>query len=204
MKKFLSALLVPTLFALAPVMAADAPQIGKPAPNFTLKDCTGKEHSLSDFAGKVVVLEWTNHGCPFVVKHYGSGNMQKLQADATSKGVVWLSICSSAPGEQGHMSAADAAKKCEEVGSKATAYLLDEDGKVGQLYHAKRTPEMFVINKDGALVYKGAIDSVKSTDPKDIEGATNHVAAALDEVLAGKPVSTPETAAYGCSVKYKK
>jgi peroxiredoxin len=182
---------------------AGTPELGKPAPAFKLKDCSGKEHSLSDYAGKIVVLEWVNHGCPFVVKHYSSGNMQKLQADATSKGVVWLSICSSAPGKQGHMSAADASKKCEEVGSKATAYLLDEDGTVGKLYGATRTPEMFVINADGILVYKGAIDSVKSTDPKDIEGATNYVSAALEELLAGKPVTTAQTTPYGCSVKYK-
>lgn len=178
------------------------PEIGQPAPAFTLKDCAGKEHSLSDFKGKVVVLEWVNHGCPFVVKHYGSGNMQKLQADATGKGVVWLSICSSAPDKQGHMSAEDAAKKCGDVGSKATAYLLDEDGKVGQAYAAKRTPEMFVINEEGILVYKGAIDDKPSADAGDIPGAKNYVVAALEEVLADKPVSTATTAAYGCSVKY--
>jgi len=140
--------------------ALAAPEVGKPAPGFTLTDCAGNEHSLSDFAGKVVVLEWVNHGCPFVVKHYASGNMQKLQADAADKGVVWLSICSSAPGKQGHMSAADANAKCDEVGSKAAAYLLDEDGTVGQLYGARTTPEMCVINKEGILVYHGAIDQL--------------------------------------------
>lgn len=191
-----TALLLTATFALA------SPEIGKPAPDFTLKDCTGKEHRLSDFQGKTVVLEWVNHGCPFVIKHYSAGNMQKLQADATSRGVVWLSICSSAPGQQGHMSAEEAVKKCEEVGSKATAYLLDEDGKVGRLYGAKRTPEMFVVNAEGILVYKGAIDDKPSAKSEDIAGAKNFVAAALDEVLAGKPVTKPETAAYGCSVKY--
>jgi hypothetical protein len=158
--------------------------------------------SLSDFKGKVVVLEWVNHGCPFVVKHYGSGNMQKLQADATAKGVAWLSICSSAPGKQGHMSAADANKSCAEKQSAATAYLLDESGEVGKKYGAKRTPEMYVVNPEGILVYHGAIDDKPSTDPGDIAGSKNFVAAALEETLAGKPVSTPQTEAYGCSVKY--
>lgn len=189
------------LIALATVAHAQV-EVGKPAPDFILKDCSGKEHSLSDFKGKTVVLEWVNHGCPFVVKHYSSGNMQKLQKDATAKDVVWLSICSSAPGKQGHMTGEDAAKKCEAIGSAATAYLLDEDGKVGRLYGAKVTPEMYIINKDGVLVYHGAIDSKKSTDAADIAGATNHVAVALEEVLAGKPVTTATTTAYGCSVKY--
>ena len=186
---------------LALATAAHA-QVGKPAPDFTLKSSEGKEVSLSAFKGKVVVLEWTNKGCPFVKKHYGSGNMQKLQKDAVAKGVVWLSICSSAPGKQGHLSAAEAVQDCAKNGSAATAYLLDEDGKVGQLYGAKRTPEMYVINKEGVLVYHGAIDDKKSPDPADIASAKNYVTAALDEVLAGKPVSTPTTEAYGCSVKY--
>jgi peroxiredoxin len=182
--------------------ATAAPEVDKPAPGFTLTDCSGKEHSLSDFAGKVVVLEWVNHGCPFVVKHYASGNMQKLQADAADKGVVWLSICSSAPGKQGHMSAADAMAKCGEVGSKAAAYLLDEDGTVGKLYGARTTPEMCVIDKEGILVYHGAIDDKPSTDQADVAGATNYVTAAIAEVLEGKPVTTASTKPYGCSVKY--
>lgn len=186
---------------LSLLVAAHA-DIGQPAQNFTLKSAAGKEVSLSDFKGKVVVLEWTNPGCPFVKKHYGSGNMQKLQKDAAAKDVVWLSICSSAPGKQGNMSAAEAVKANAENGSAATAYLLDEDGKVGQLYGAKRTPEMYVINKDGTLVYHGAIDDKKTPDPADIAGAKNYVTAALGDVLAGKPVSTPKTEAYGCSVKY--
>jgi peroxiredoxin len=189
------------LFAAAALAHAEV-GIGKPAPDFTLPDCSGKNVSLSDFKGKPVVLEWVNHGCPFVVKHYGSGNMQKLQADATAKGVVWLSICSSAPGKQGHMSAADTAKTCAEKKSAATAYLLDESGEVGKKYGAKRTPEMYVVDAAGVLVYHGAIDDKKSTDPGDIAGAKNHVSAALEEVLAGKPVGTPLTEAYGCSVKY--
>jgi peroxiredoxin len=160
--------------------------------------------SLSDFKGKVVVLEWTNYSCPFVVKHYGSGNMQKLQADAAAKGVVWLAICSSGPNQQGHAAPADALKACTERKSAATAYLIDESGATGRAYGAKRTPEMYVINADGILVYKGAIDDKKSVDPADIATAKNLVAAAIDETLAGKPVSTPETEAYGCSVKYAK
>lgn len=189
------------LLAATAIAHADV-KVGQPAPDFTLTDCSGKSVSLSDFKGKTVVLEWVNHGCPFVVKHYGSGNMQKLQADATAKGAVWLSICSSAPEKQGHMSAADAAKKCTEVESAATAYLLDESGEVGKKYGAKRTPEMYVVNPEGILVYHGAIDDKPSTDPGDIAGSKNFVAAALEETLAGKPVSTPQTEAYGCSVKY--
>lgn len=183
-------------------LAFAEPQIGQPAPAFTLKDSDGKEHSLSDFKGKVVVLEWLNHGCPFVVKHYESGNMQKLQKDYTGKGVVWLSVVSSAPGKQGHMSPEDTNKTKAEKGSAATAILLDEDGTVGKLYNAKVTPEMFIINSDGVLVYGGAIDDKKSTDTADIAGAKNYVAQALDEVLDGKPVSETTSTAYGCSVKY--
>jgi peroxiredoxin len=189
------------LLALATWVHADA-EIGKPAPAFTLQTCESKSVSLSDYKGKVVVLEWTNYGCPFVMKHYGSGNMQKLQADAAAKGVVWLSICSSAPGKQGHAAPADANKACAEKNSAATAYLIDESGATGHAYGAKRTPEMYVINADGILVYHGSIDDKKSADPADIALARNHVAAAIDETLAGKPVSTPETEAYGCSIKY--
>ena len=167
------------------------PQVGQPAPAFTLTDSDGNSHSLSDFQGKVVVLEWLNHGCPFVVKHYESGNMQKLQKDYTGKGVVWLSIVSSAPGKQGHMSPEDTNKTKAEKGSAATAILIDEDGTVGKLYNAKVTPEMFIINSDGVLVYAGAIDDKKSTDTADIAGAKNYVAQALDEVLAGNPVPKP-------------
>ncbi|MFM8982730.1 MAG: thioredoxin family protein [Spartobacteria bacterium] len=189
------------LFATMAIANAEV-SVGQPAPDFTLTDCSGKKVSLSDYKGKVVVLEWVNHGCPFVAKHYGSGNMQKLQADATAKGVVWLSICSSAPGKQGHATPAVARKKCAETQSAATAYLLDESGEVGKTYSAKVTPEMYVIDANGVLVYHGAIDDKKSTNPGDIAGAKNYVAAALDELLAGKPVITPKTDAYGCSVKY--
>jgi len=189
------------LFATMAIANAEV-SIGQAAPDFTLTDCSGKKVSLSDYKGKVVVLEWINHGCPFVAKHYGSGNMQKLQAYATAKGVVWLSICSSAPGKQGYATPTDASKKCTETQSAATAFLLDESGEVGKTYGAKVTPEMYVIDAKGVLVYRGAIDDKKSTNPGDIAGAKNYVAAALEEVLAGKPVSTPKTDAYGCSVKY--
>ncbi len=198
MKTILSFLL--SITAAAVVMAA--PEVGQPAPEFTLTDSTGTSHKLSDFKGKTVVLEWLNHGCPFVQKHYVEGNMQKLQKEYTGEGVVWLSIVSSAPGKQGHMAAEDANKTKEEKGSAATAVLLDEDGKVGQLYAAKVTPELFIINPEGTLVYAGGIDDKKSTDPADIATSTNYVAQALDELLAGKPVSMAKTAAYGCSVKY--
>ncbi len=199
MKKTISTLL--TLIACAAVSVA-APEVGKPAPEFTLTDSNGKSHNLSDFKGKVVVLEWLNHGCPFVQKHYDGGNMQGLQKKYAGEGVVWLSIVSSAPGKQGHMSPEETNKTKAEKNSAATAVLLDEDGKVGRLYNAKVTPELFVINKEGVLVYAGAIDDKKSTDAADVAGAKNHVAAALDETLAGKPVSVPTTTAYGCSVKY--
>ncbi len=200
MKQILATFTAVTL-AVSGIFAA--PEIGKPAPAFTLTDCSGKEHSLSDFAGKVVVLEWVNHGCPFVVRHYESGNMQKLQADAAEKEVVWLSICSSAPGKQGHMSAADATAKCKKVESKAAAYLLDQDGTAGKAYDAKTTPQMFVINKEGILVYQGAIDDNAKASLEETKDSKNYVSAALEEVLADKPVTTAETKPYGCSVKYQ-
>ena len=182
--------------------AVAAPQVGQPAPGFTLTDSNGKSHNLSDFKGKFVVLEWLNHGCPFVVKHYESGNMQSLQKEYTGKDVVWLSIVSSAPGKQGHMSTEETNKTKEEKGSAATAILLDEDGTVGKLYDAQVTPELFVVDREGTLIYAGAIDSVKSTDAADIDGAKNYVKQALDEALEGKPVSEATTTAYGCGIKY--
>jgi len=176
---------------------------GAAAPDFTLTDTSRTSHNLSDFKGKVVVLEWVNHGCPFVVKHYSPGNMQGLQADYTSKGVVWLSICSSAEGKQGYYTAEGWQKLNAEKGGKATAILLDPEGTVGKLYGAKTTPHMYVINAEGTLVYQGAIDDKPSTDSDDIPGAKNYVKAALDEVLAGKPVTMGQTKPYGCGVKYK-
>jgi peroxiredoxin len=172
------------------------------APGFTLKDLDGNEHSLSDFKGKIVVLEWTNFGCPFVKKHYGPGNMQALQEKYTGKGVVWLTVCSSAPGKQGYFKMEDWPAKAAEMKMAATAVLPDPDGKVGKLYGAKTTPHMFVIDEDGGIAYQGAIDDNRSWDPKTIKGATNYVAEALDALLAGEEVKTAKTNPYGCSVKY--
>ena len=179
------------------------PSVGSPAPAFTLTDTKGKQHKLADFKGKHVVLEWVNFGCPFVKKHYGSGNMQQTQKKAVDKGVVWLSVCSSAEGKQGHMAAADWNEEIADRKMASTAVLIDESGAVGKTYGAKTTPHMYIINPAGVLVYKGAIDDKPSTNQDDIPGARNHVLAALDESMAGKPVSTASTTPYGCSVKYK-
>lgn len=180
-----------------------AATVGQPAPAFTLTDLAGKTHSLADFKGKTVVLEWVNPECPFVVKHYEkSGNIPATQKAATDDGVVWLQINSGAPGKQGDLD--DAAVKSWQEKNKvaATAYLRDRDGAVGKSYAAKTTPHIFVINAEGTLVYNGAIDSKRSTDAKDIEGAENYAKSALAAVKAGQPVATPTTQPYGCSVKY--
>jgi hypothetical protein len=176
--------------------------VGAAAPNFTLVDTYGKSHKLSDFAGNYVVLEWLNHGCPFVRKHYNSGNMQALQKKYTEMGVVWLSIVSSAEGKQGHFPPDAANALTAEKGAAPTAVLIDADGTVGHLYEARTTPHMFVINPQGTLVYIGAIDNRKSTDVADIEGATNYVDQALTSSMNGEPVSVTTTQPYGCSVKY--
>jgi peroxiredoxin len=176
--------------------------VGKTAPDFTLTDTYGIERSLSDYSGKAVVLEWINHGCPFVKKHYQSGNMQNLQKTYVDQGVVWLSICSSAVGKQGHMAPGEWNKKTEELGASPSAVLIDESGEVGRLYGARTTPHMFVIGPDGVLVYNGAIDSISTTQQRDIEKAIPYVALAIDAALAGEPVATPLSKPYGCSVKY--
>jgi peroxiredoxin len=191
------------IFVARAIYAIDVPPVGSSAPDFSLTDAKGKAHSLSEYKGKYVVLEWFNPECPFVKKHYGSGNMQKLQEEFTGKGVVWLTIDSSAPGLEGNLSAEQAEKKIAEWKTKQTALLLDPDGKAGQAYGAKNTPHMFIINPDGKIIYEGAIDSKASPNPADIPTSTNYVKAALDESLAGKPVSNPTTKPYGCSVKYK-
>lgn len=192
----------PTQPAAAPVAAAADAAVRREAPDFTLRDTHGAEHRLSSYRGKVVVLEWVNHGCPFVKKHYGGGNMQALQRRTTSAGVVWLSICSSAEGKQGFMDAAAWNDTIARTNTAATAVLLDAAGDTGRLYGARTTPHMFVIDAAGRIAYEGAIDDRPTSDAADIPAATNHVAAAVDAVLAGKPVANPSTKPYGCSVKY--
>jgi peroxiredoxin len=183
--------------------AADVPPVGSAAPEFSSPDANGKTQSLSQYKGKYVVLEWFNPDCPFVKKHYGGGNMQKLQDDYTSKGVVWLTIDSNAPGTEGNITSEQAQKIMAQWKTKQTALVLDPESKVAKLYGAKNTPHMVVINPEGKIVYEGAIDSKASPNPADIPSSTNYVKAALDESLAGKPVSNAQTKPYGCSVKYK-
>ena len=184
------------------IAAAATAKVGEPAPAIELVDSTGKTRSLSEFAGQTVVLEWTNHECPFVGKHYGAGNMQAQQRDATSEGVVWLTVNSSAPGKQGHVDGAEAEGIRREAKAVQTAYLLDPEGTAGRAYGAKTTPHMYVIDPDGVLRYAGAIDSIPSADTGDIAGATQYVPQALAELAAGQPVSVTVTRPYGCSVKY--
>jgi len=200
MKKMLSAFAIVALMA-APASAA--PVVGQPAPNFKLNDVNGRVVSLSDFRGKTVVLEWNNPECPFVKKHYGSGNMQKTQAAATKDGVVWLSINSSAEGNQGYMDGSKAKGVIAALKAQPTAYLLDPNGVVGKGYDAKTTPHMYIVNKAGTLVYAGGIDDKPTPNPADVNGARNHVLAALAELKAGKPVSVTTSRPYGCAVKYK-
>ena len=199
MKQMLTAL---TALAVIAAPAAAAPVVGKPAPNFKLADANGKPVTLSDFRGKTVVLEWHNPSCPFVLKHYDSGNMQKAQAAAAKDGVVWLTINSGAPGKQGHVSGAEAKAFVSKAGARPAAYLLDPRGDVGRAYGARTTPHMYIINGSGTLVYAGGIDDRPTANPADIEGARNHVLAALSELKAGRAVSVPTSRPYGCSVKY--
>jgi hypothetical protein len=189
------------LLAGAPAVHAAA-TVGQPAPTFSLTDTAGTKHELGAYKGKHVVLEWVNFDCPFVKKHYGSGNMQKLQKAYTGKGVVWLQVNSSAAGKEGNYAADAAAAKNRERGAGSTAYLLDADGTAGRAYGARTTPHMFLIDPAGKLLYAGGIDDKPSTDVDDIAGAKNFVSAALDEALAGKPVSVASAPPYGCSVKY--
>ncbi len=183
--------------------ASAAPEAGKPAPDFTATDFNGKTVKLGDFRGKTVVLEWTNDGCPYVKKHYASNTMQTLQKDATGKGIVWLTVISSAPGTQGHVDGPGANALTQSRGAAPTAVLLDPEGAVGHLYDARTTPHMFIVDAAGTLVYMGGIDDKPSTGPASLQGAKNYVRAALDELSAGKPVSEAVTQPYGCSVKYK-
>ena len=182
--------------------ASAALQVGQPAPTFTGVDTAGKAHALSDYLGKVVVLEWTNHDCPYVRKHYDAGNMQAQQREATGDGVVWLSVISSSPGKQGHVSPAQADELTASRGAAPTVVLIDESGDIGRAYKARTTPHMYIIDTEGKLAYMGGIDSVPSARASDIEKATQYVPAALAQVMAGKAADPSITRPYGCSVKY--
>lgn len=197
MKKFIIA----TMLLLASPVAFGA-ETGKPAPDFSGKTSAGKTIKLSEFKGKPVVLEWLNHGCPFVKKHYEGKNMQALQKAAVDKGAVWISVISSAKGKQGHSDAKQAEADRQAVGSNASYIVLDDGGKIGKMYGAQTTPHMFVINAKGDLVYQGAIDDKASTEIEDLKTAKNYVLPALESAIEGKAVSVSQTKSYGCSVKY--
>lgn len=204
--KFLALPLAFALLLPAGVQAASpapaAAQVGQPAPDFSGTDSTGKTHRLTDYKGKTVVLEWSNPGCPYVMKHYDSNNMQSLQKQATSDGVIWLTVNSSAADKEGYQTPDDANSYMKEKNSMPTARILDPEGTIGHLYGAQTTPHMYVIDKDGTLVYAGAIDSDNSFKPESIQGATNYVSEALNALKASKPVEVASTKAYGCGVKY--
>lgn len=191
-----------TVASILAVQAANL-RTGNPAPEFTLTDSNGKSHNLSDYRGKYVILEWINHGCPFVVKHYSSGNMQALQKEYTGKDVIWFSVCSSAEGKQGYMSNEEWNTTVLEKGASPTAVLIDEDGTVGKMYDARTTPHMYVIDPEGKLIYQGAIDDKRSTDVADIATSENYVRTTLTKAMAGEAIDKAQTQPYGCSVKYK-
>ena len=190
------------LTALAPSSASAAPQINKPAPDFTAVDSNGKTQSLADLRGKIVALEWTNHDCPYVRKHYNTGNMQALQRQAADAGIVWLSVISSPPGEQGNVTPEKANELTQTRKAAPTAILLDPKGQMGRAYDARTTPHMFLINAEGTLVYMGGIDSIPSTRADDLEKATPYFRDAMAAVTKGEPVKNAVTRPYGCSVKY--
>ena len=189
-------------FALISFSLGWAARVGEPAPDFTATDTNGKVHKLSEYQGKFVVLEWTNRGCPYTQKHYNSGNMQRLQREWTSRGVVWLTVVSSAPGKQGYVTASEENAYLKQANAAPTAVLLDPAGTLGHLYDAKTTPHIFIINPKGALIYNGAVDDRPTTDLADVNGAKNYVSIALQEATSGKLVSNPTSRPYGCSVKY--
>ena len=204
MTRFLVAPIVASM-AVASAIASPvfaAPVLGQPAPAFQAVDASGKTRSLSEFKGKTVVLEWTNNGCPYVQKHYNSGNMQSLQSQAAKDGVVWLTVISSAPGMQGYLTGPQAKQWKAETKAASTDVLLDPKGTVGRAYEAKTTPHMYVVDKTGKLVYMGGIDDKPSSEPSSLKGAKNYVTAALADVKAGRPVAQAVTRPYGCSVKY--
>jgi hypothetical protein len=185
------------------LLAAQTARVGDPAPAFTATDSHGKTEALDQYRGKFVVLEWHNQGCPYTRKHYVSGNMQGLQKEWTGKGVVWFTVISSAPGAQGYVTASQENDYLAQMRAAPTAALLDPDGNLGRLYNAKTTPDMFVIDPTGKLIYTGAIDNRPTADAEDVRGADNYVSDALTAAMGGKPVATPYTRSYGCSVKYR-
>jgi peroxiredoxin len=202
--KSLSALIAAATFSivLLPISAAAQAVVGSPAPGFAATDSRGQTHTLDQYRGKYIVLEWHNQGCPYTRKHYISGNMQGLQKEWTAKGVVWFTVISSAPGEQGHVSDAEENSYLAQMHADPTAVLMDPEGKLARLYTAKTTPEMYVIDPAGKLIYEGAIDDRPTPDPSDVKGADNYLSDALTEAMAGKPVLHSYTRSYGCSVKY--
>lgn len=191
-----------TVACVAAFATQAAPNVGQSAPDFSLIATDGSKVNLSDYRGQYVILEWTNHDCPFVRKHYDSGNMQALQKQETGQGAVWLTIISSAKGKQGYVSAGQADQLTASRNALPTSVLLDTSGEVGRSYGAKTTPHMYIIEPDGNLAYMGAIDSIRSADPDDIGRATNYVTQAMGELRGGSAVSEPVTRPYGCSVKY--
>lgn len=199
MPRVLAAIAIATTVS-APAFAA--PTLGQPAPAFQAYDAAGRTRSLSEFRGKTVVLEWTNNGCPYVQKHYNSGNMQSLQRQAAKDGVVWLTVISSAPGMQGYLTGPQARQWKGEVKAASADVLLDPKGTVGRAYEAKSTPHMFIVDKAGKLAYMGGIDDRPYSDPESLKGATNYIEAALADIKAGRAVAQPATKPYGCSVKY--
>jgi alkyl hydroperoxide reductase subunit AhpC len=199
-KILLTALVALGLCSVLPALWAA--KIGEAAPDFTATASNGKTFHLADYRGKYVVLEWHNNGCPYVGKHYKSGNMQRLQKEWTSKGVIWFTILSSAPGKQGYVTANEENDYLTKMQAAPTAALLDPTGEIGHLYEAKTSPQMVVINPEGTLIYSGAIDDKPTTDLQDVPTATNYVSLALQESMAGKPVQMTTTRPYGCSVKY--
>jgi hypothetical protein len=196
------AAIVAAILALASTTPVRAAQVGAPAPDFHGTDSSGKTQSLDQYKGKYVVLEWHNHDCPYTIKHYKSGNMQSLQKEWTAKGVVWFTVISSAPGEQGYVDAGQENAYMKKMGAQATAAILDPKGEIGHLYGAKTTPNMFIVDPSGKLVYAGAIDDHPTPEISDIQLSKNYVSAALSEAMNGKAVQTPVTRPYGCSVKY--
>lgn len=195
-------ILLAAAMALAAPAAFAAPTVGQPAPAFTAKDADGKTRSLAEFKGKTVVLEWTNDGCPYVQKHYSSGNMQGLQKGAAKDGVVWLTLISSAPGKQGYLDAGQAKGWKASNGAGSSALLLDPAGQVGRAYEAKTTPHMYIVDKAGKLAYMGGIDDKPTADPASLKGAKNYVSAALSDIKAGRTVTTAVSKPYGCTIKY--